>query len=68
MARRRCRYGKLKHKVGGRICRRKPARGKKARRSRRRMKRGTKLGIGLGTLAVLGIGAAIIIPQLTSGA
>ncbi len=63
----RCKYGKLKHPTAGRRCKRRRAHGRKARSSRRRhMKRSTKVGIGLGTLAILGVGAAVVIPMLTS--
>lgn len=70
MAKRRCKYGKLKHRQGGRICRRKPRHGRKV--AEKRSKRGKKGGlITLGVLAALGIGAAVIVPKLatsTSGA
>lgn len=59
----RCRYGKLKHRVGHRVC--KKARRTKARRSRTRRPRrsfirrhGPKAaGMSLGLLAVMGLGA-----------
>jgi hypothetical protein len=54
-----CKYGRLKKRIGRRVCRRRPARGgRKSSRRGRRSSRGVKIaGFSLGTLAVAGIGA-----------
>ncbi len=64
MSAKRCRYGKLKHRVGARRCKKRPARGKKgARRGKRRSYRGAA-GVGLLGLVALGAGAYFVVPKL----
>ncbi len=51
-----CKYGKLKNPSGGRRCKLRRSSGK--RRSRRSSSRGLKIaGLGVGTLAVMAVGA-----------
>lgn len=60
----RCKYGKLKHPVGGRRCKRRSSKGKKSRRHGRRRSRKTSpllSGVGIGVVLV---GAAVLVPQL----
>lgn len=68
MAKRRCRYGKLKHPVGGRRCRRTPLHKGKKRHVRRGLSKRAKKGglITLGVLAALGIGAVVMVPKLVT--
>ncbi len=57
----RCRYGKLKSPSKGRRCKKRPARGAR-KGSKRRARRGSRklkvLGMGVGTLALLGVAGA----------
>ncbi len=57
MKRKRCKYGKLKKRIGNRRCkkaRRAPARKGRAKRAKRSKRRYVKAaGIGLGTIGVL---------------
>ncbi len=69
MSAKRCRYGKLKHKVGARRCKKRPTRGRRgARRGKRRSGgRSFKIaGIGVLGLAAIGAAAYFVVPQLTA--
>ncbi len=54
----RCKYGKLKHKVGKRVCKKARA-SKRARRGAKRSRRSYKkaAGLSLGLVGVMAIGA-----------
>lgn len=59
----RCKYGRLKHPVGGRRCKRR-GKLKHGRRHRRGLSRRTSPWLGGIGIGVLLVGAAVIVPQL----